>query len=432
MSVIIQRFFKSQLAKGFLATLIGSGTSKVILMLATFIFTHILTKDDFGCFSFMRNTLNMILCVCALNYVGLVTKYTTELEYKSESKSRIVLVILFSLSICLMIGSTLLFLPDSMISRIAGVSSLVIPFRIAGSFLPVFMLQPLIEGILRGYKEFKLIGLLQIATAICFVLFVVIGSITNGVNGAIYGLLLYYFIYAIISLCVIVKKSPIISLLRSVSIFEVKKESKILWTMIFPVFLLSFVEAPVNWWAQVIMTEYDTIGSVGGMFAILQIRNLLIIVPNYFFGTFTSFQASLNVKGNQQLYFRNLQRAFLVCMFVGVIGTLLLSFWGDFVLGLYGASYKNDLNAFYVAMASFPLLICVSLMKSSLLIKEHQRVMLVTSVFASVLLLVTIYVLLPLGVKPVSAYYWGQMTYYVVTFVAFGICCMKDKMIIKK
>lgn len=416
------------MTKGFFETLLGSGTSKIIMMLATFVFTHILTKEEFGSFSFMRNTLNMILCVCALNYVGLITKYTAESEYKEESKCRISIVLLFSFAICLILGSILLMLPNNALCRIAGDESLVTPFRVTGMLLPIFMLQPLIEGILRGYKKFRTIGLLQITTAICFVLFVVAGALANGAAGAVHGLLLYYFVYAVISICVIVKKSPIIELIKSVPLSALRKESTIIWTMILPVFLLSFVEAPVNWWAQVMMADYDSIGSVGSMSAILQIRNILIIVPNYFFSTFTTFQASLNAQGNQKQYFKNFRRAFSACLLIGIAGTVLLSICGDFILGLYGESYKSDINAFYTAMASFPLLICISLMKSNLLIKEHQRIMLITSVSASILLLVTMYLLLPTGMPSVSAYFWGQMTYCTVTFISFAICSIKDQM----
>lgn len=420
-------FSKSPLAKGFGITLIGSGASKAILMLATFLFTHLLSKEDFGSFSFIRNTLNIIFCISALNFVGLVTKFTAEAQYKPESKARLILLFLFSLSVCALIGTGLLVLPEATLTSIIGIDSLNDYFRAVGLLLPMFMLQPMIEGVFRGMKMFKLIGALQTSTAVLFVALIGLGAYWDGVNGAVLGLLAYYLFYALISILICCRRLPVKRFLSSLSMTRTKSQSCILWVMVLPMFILSFVEAPINWWAQVLMAKYDTIGAVGSMSAILQIRNLLIIVPNYFFSTFTTFQATLNAQNNQAKYFENLKKVFVGCLVVGVLGTIALVFCGSFVLGIYGEAYKADLNAYYVAMLAFPMMITTSLMKSSLLIKEHQQLMLGASILSSIGQIATMYVLLPYGVNPVSAYFWGQMMYYFITFVMCGACCIYDK-----
>lgn len=424
---ITRNLVRSPLAKGFGITLLGSGVSKVILMLATFLFTHLLSKNDFGSFSFIRNTLNIIFCISALNFVGLVTKFTAEARYKHETRASLVLLFLFSLFVCAFIGIGLLLLPDTILNSIIGINSLNGYFRAVGLLLPLFMLQPLIEGVFRGLKMFKLIGVLQTSTAVLFVVLIGTGAYCSGVDGAVFGLLAYYLFYALISSLICLKKMPIKRLLSSLSMVSLKSQIRILWIMVLPVFILSFVEAPINWWSQVLMAKYDTIGAVGSMSAILQMRNLLIIIPNYFFSTFTTFQATLNAQNNQIKYFNHLQRAFVGCLLVGIVGTLGLSLCGSFVLGLYGESYKADINAFYVAMFSFPLMITTSLMKSSLLIKEHQQLMLIAAILSSIGQIGMMYVLLPRGFNPVSVYFWGQIMYYFITFIMCGSCCIYDK-----
>lgn len=420
-------FSKSPLAKGFGITLIGSGASKAILMLATFLFTHLLSKEDFGSFSFIRNTLNIIFCISALNFVGLVTKFTAEAQFKPESKARLLLLFIFSLSVCALIGTGLLVLPEETLTSLIGIDSLNGYFRAVGLLLPMFMLQPLIEGVFRGMKMFKLIGALQTSTAVLFVVLIGMGAYWAGVNGAVLGLLAYYLFYALISILICCRRLPVKKFLSGLSTTSTLSQSRILWVMVLPMFILSFVEAPINWWAQVLMAKYDTIGAVGSMSAILQIRNLLIIVPNYFFSTFTTFQATLNAQNNQTKYFDNLKKVFAGCLLVGVLGTIALVLCGSFVLGIYGEAYKADLNAYYVAMLAFPMMITTSLMKSSLLIKEHQQLMLGASILSSIGQIGTMYVLLPNGVNPVSAYFWGQIMYYFITFIMCGACCIYDK-----
>ena len=67
----------SSLINSFFVTLLGSGMSKFILVAATFYCTNMLTKAEFGEFSFVRNTLAMILTICANNFSSLCTKFAT-------------------------------------------------------------------------------------------------------------------------------------------------------------------------------------------------------------------------------------------------------------------------------------------------------------------------------------------------------------------
>lgn len=415
----------SAMAKGFFTTLLGSGTAKVILVLATFIFTHLLSKDDFGSFSFVRNTLNVILTMCALNYVELLTKFTAEIEYDERSVPRCIWLFLVSLAICVCIGMVLLLLPDSTLDSITGESSLSIFFRTIGLLLPLFMLQPLVEAVFRGFKMFKLIGVLQTCTALLFVFFVTVGSLIAGVKGAISGLLVYYLIYSVISVIIFLWKVDS-SVWLHPSKNYLRSESKVIWTMVLPVFFLSFIEAPVNWWSQVLMTNYDSMGSIGSMSAILQIRNILIIIPNYFFSTFITFQASMNAEGDHEKYFNYLNKAFWGCLGIGAILSTLMCVVGPFVLGLYGKSYIADSPALYIAMISFPLMMVVSLLRGSLMIKEHQGLMLVTSLFASVAQIAVMYICLPKGIDPVITYFWAQFAFFAFYFVAFTSCTFRD------
>lgn len=415
----------SAMAKGFLTTLLGSGTAKVILVLATFIFTHLLSKDDFGSFSFVRNTLNVVLTMCALNYVELLTKFTAEIEYDKRALSRAVLLFIVSLVICVVLGLVLLFMPQAALSSITGDPSLRFFFRLIGLLLPLFMIQPLTEAVFRGLKMFKLIGVLQTCTALLFVAFVTVGSLIAGKKGAVAGLLIYYLAYSLVSVWFFIKKvDP--TLWRTNRSLMLRSESKVIWTMILPVFLLSFIEAPVNWWSQVLMTRYDSMGTIGSMSAILQIRNILIIVPNYFFSTFITFQASMNAEGQHDKYFKYLWKAFVWCLIVGIVLSVLMWVLSPLMLSLYGKAYVSDVPALHVAMLSFPLIMSVSLLRGSLMIKEHQRLMLITSITACLAQITMMYVLLSSGVPPVITYFWAQLLFYGIHFTCFVSCCVFD------
>ena len=83
----IAKYKTSAIFRGFVATLIGSGASKILFVAVTFVGSNVLWKEQFGELSFVRNTLDMFLCVCALNYSSLCTKLTTE-AYKQDRRAR--------------------------------------------------------------------------------------------------------------------------------------------------------------------------------------------------------------------------------------------------------------------------------------------------------------------------------------------------------
>lgn len=421
LSVLQDRARKSPIFNGFLITTIGSGLSKVILVASIFYCTNMLTKAEFGGFSFIRNTLNMILVICALNYVGLCVKFTAEAKYQERASKRLLLLFVFSLALCFIAGLFLLILPDSMMLSILGDASLIDYFRVLGLMLPAFMLQPLLEGVFRGLKEFKMIGYLQVGSSIAFFIFIVLGIQLAGYDGAVYGMVLYYLLYAIVSLIYASRFTNVIAFVKY-NIQGIRKELPVLWNMILPVFLLSFVEAPINWWAQVILTKHDSLTAIASMTAILQIRNLTILIPNYFFSSFGAFASTYNAQGNYKEYFGKFERLSLVFLLISIGIFVLFTLLDTFILGLYGNGYKADTTPFLIANLSIPLMIVGGFIRGNLTIMEHQKIMLVLSITCSLSFIFVLYIGIKLGWPSVNAYFWGQFAHFAIaTLISFYI-----------
>ena len=119
------RMNSSHLFRSFLATVAGSGVSKIILVIATFVCSNMLGKMEFGELSFVRNTLNMILCICALNFSALCTKFTTEAKTSVVSLHRLFLLFAFSFTICLVIGGFLIITPEEILLSLLSTDTVV-------------------------------------------------------------------------------------------------------------------------------------------------------------------------------------------------------------------------------------------------------------------------------------------------------------------
>lgn len=418
--------YKSPFLKAFISTILGSGFSKLILIAVTFYCTHVLSKEYFGAFSFVRNTLNMILCMCVANYINLCTKFTVEAQTQRTSRARLLILYIFSLSICVIVGLGLGLAPSKWLINITGRSDLLFSFRLIGLLLPLFMLQPLNEGILRGLKKFKVIGIVQVSTSILFFLCVAIGIRLNNYIGGIYGILFYYSLYSIITICVVSRYINIYRLIKS-HLGEIRSEVSVVNRMILPVFFLSFIEAPLNWWAQVIMAKNAGMVAISTMTAILQIRNFVIILPSYYMNTFTSFATSLNAQHNYKVYYDKFGKSIII-FFVGSLLLLVVSqIFSRQILGLYGTEYTEDSFPFFIANLSIPLLLVGNLLKIDLIIHEHQRLMLIASIISSVAFIGCMLLLIHMGIDSVVSYFGGQLAQVLIIYLMFKIQYNKNK-----
>ena len=419
---IYAKLNKSNLARSFTATLVGSGLSKVILALATFLFANELSKLEFGEFSFVRNTLNTILCMCALNFMSLCTKFTVESEKSESSLKRFVILFLFSIALCMIVGFTLLLLPDYIMVIILGSKSVTFFFRLIGLLLPLFMLQPLLEGVLRGLMKFKLIGYMQTITAILFVVFVYVGIKFNGLDGAICGILFYYSLYSILSLVVVFKLKPFTGFVGKIK--SLRSESGVIRKMILPVFLMSFFEAPILWIAQVLLSKFDSMEAVGSMSAIFQLRNMMILIPSYMFNTFVAYAGKMNAEGQYRMYFKKFNQLSRMLVIIGLGFVFLCSVFSVPLLGLYGECYRGEYIPLILSNLEVPLLLLIGLWKIDLVIQEHQNQLLYSSFCWNVLWMALFIPSLYIGLKPLESFFITQLVavlfYAIWLFIIFN------------
>lgn len=416
---------KSNLFKGFIVTILGSGSSKIILVLATFICSNLLGKMEFGELSFVRNTLNMILCICALNFSALCTKLTTEAKTSITSLHRLFLLFLFSLIVCLFIGLFLILSPERYLLEILTTKTIVKFFKIVGVLLPLFMLQPLIEGILRGLKKFHLIGILQTTSSVFYLVAVFVGIKNDGLNGALIGVVLYYALYSLISVLILQRKYCVLQQLYKLR--GAWSEKKSIVKMILPLFLMSFIDAPTLWIAQVILSKSASMEAVGSMTAMMQIRNLAMLIPSYFSNTYIAFAGELNTQKRYVEYYFQYQKIIRLYLLVGISMFVIFSVFAYPILFLYGREFVADWPVMLISNLSIPLAMLIGLFRIDLLLKDHQQYLLFLSIGWNIIWLFSLLFLNMIGVDPLYSFFISQNIGSLVFIISLVMMFNKDK-----
>ena len=425
MGVISNYIRSSKLFRSFLITSFGSGISKIILIVGTFYCTNVLTKLEFGEYSFVRNTLIMLLTICASNFSGLCTKFAAEAASSHASLKRLFLLFIFSLFVCIIFGIILLVLPSETLVSILGSENNILYFKFAALLMPLFMVQPLIEGTLRGRMHFKIISWLQVVSSVLYVISLVLGIKLDGVNGAIWGLYIYYAIYAIASFISLIKSEPIIKCIPNLSKFWLEYRS--IFKMVLPVFILSFVEAPIFWYLQVLMNKYASAEAVGTMTVIKQVRNIALLIPNYFFITYIAFAGKLNADKEYEKYFSQFDKLIRLFGLSGIAMLLIITVCCKFILSFFGTVYIQDWPILIIGCLGIPIALMMSLIKQSLILQEHQIQLMFISISWNILWIVLFYILINLGVGVVSSFFISEIISWIINIVSSFILYQRDK-----
>ena len=298
-------------------------------------------------------------------------------------------------------------------------------FKIVGALLPLFMLQPLVEGVLRGLKKFKLIGILQMVSSVFYLVMVFIGIELGGLNGALIGVITYYALYSVVSILVLQYKHNLIS--HFTKLKGVWNEKNAIYQMILPLFLMSFIDAPVMWAAQVILSKSGSMESVGSMTAMMQIRNLAMLIPSYFSNTYIAFAGELNSQKRYTDYYRQYHKIVRIYLLIGLGLFVLFSIFSQPILFLYGRDFVGDWPAMILSNIGIPLTMLIGLFRIDLLLKDHQRHLLYISIAWNAIWLISLYGLNDIGINPLYSFFISQNIGAVVCILGLFMVYNADK-----
>lgn len=422
---IANRIKESELIKGFFSSAIWGGFSKVIAVLVTMYCSNKLTQEGFGEFSFIRNTLNMVIVICATNFSTLAVKFAAESISSTDSLKRLLLLFEFTLFVSIVAGVITVAVPYDILQSFTGGKSVAFYMKMVGLCLPVFIIQPLVSSIFRGYKQFNLVGIYETVNIIFYFGLIVVGISLFDYKGAIWALLLYYFLFSVSGVLLLVsynKKTHYI-----VKVENIREQKQSIFKMIIPIFLMSFIEAPLIWVAQAEIGRSASYALVGSLSVILTIRYLIQIVPTYFYQSFIPHVTLLNSEKKFNSYFRKFNQVALMLFLASLFLIPFLILFGKLLLSIFNKSYIECYDSFRLSVYIIPLLLFSTLYKLNMMIREHQVCMLYMTVISSILFLSLFFVFTNSCDNILDAFFYAQATQYSVQLICSLSRYLKDK-----
>ncbi len=423
---VIKRIRGSELIRGFATTTFWSALSKALIVLTTLYCSNVLTQDEFGEFSFIRNTLNTILLICATNFSGLAVKFTTESTLSRDSLKKLYILFLFTVVISFLIGLSILAAPTGFIQAVIGGNEIITYFmKVIGLFLPVFMLQPLLSAVLRGFKQFKIVGEYELVLSIVYLLIMVLGVNWGGGNGAIYALLIYCLLFSVVGVFVVFNYNKSVHYL--VREGELNSQKFCLRKMIIPVFLMSFIEAPLLWLAQAEIAKRGSYALVGSLSVILTIRYAIQVLPSYFYQAFTPIVTLLNMEGRYVEYFAKFKKVSIALVSIYAVLLIGLILMGKLILGLFNDTYVDFYSPYIMSLFILLFSLYGVLYKLHMMIREHQLAMFIMTLISSVAFIISFYFFVYISVELLDSFFYSQGIQYIIQLLFSLVVYFRDR-----
>ena len=274
----------------------GNGCARVLSAMGTFVAARLLGKESFGAFSVVQLTIATAAMLVGLQVGTTATRYIA--EYRSAAPARAFGVIRLSNVIATLSGAfaavSLFVFAGWISSSVLGRPEMAWLIRLAapGVFCTLFSGVQL--GALAGLEDFRTYAYVNGIGNACIFVFIVGGTVTNGVAGAIEGWVLGNICLCVCGFIALRHVRQRLGLMES-PVPALLSERHILFSYGVPTFIASFMLGPVLLRCNALMMATHSLSAVGLYSAADRLRLLLLFVPTAL--TSTLFPVLSNLRG---------------------------------------------------------------------------------------------------------------------------------------
>lgn len=330
----------------------GTALAKFLTLLAGIFCAHILEQKAYGEFSMVRSTINMFVVLGAGGLGVTATKYIS--EFRQSHKDRISDVYLTTNSFAVITGIIcallILFFSDTIASKFLGEPKLGFPLQIGSILLFFSILNGVQNGTLMGFEDFRSIAKNTLLGSLFESIFMIVGAYLYGINGAILG---FGIGFIVIYVC---NKLTISRLFKNyglhyLSIKSMSKENlKIVFNYSIPAALSSLLITPTFWLIRSMLVKECDFNELAIFEAADQWKVIILFIPTAISQIVLPLLSSLQEERNT--FNRTLLLNLTIIISVSTAIAILIFFFSDLIMNLYGTAYNNSIPLKILALST--------------------------------------------------------------------------------
>jgi O-antigen/teichoic acid export membrane protein len=344
-SPVTSESLRSRFARGAIWSLIGTLISQGLTLLAFIVTARFLGKAGLGELGIVNSTVGVFGTFAGLGLGLTTTKYVAEFRTKdAERAGRIIgLTSMIAAASSGLVAIGICLFAHPVATHILNAHELAEELRIGSLLLLLNTMNGVQTGTLSGLEAFREIAQANCLRGLIAFPLMIIGVVSWGLPGAVWGLVASSAVAWSLNHLFLRKKCRKAGISPHVS--GIRHEFPILWSFSLPASLAEVAVGPAIWAANAILVNQTNGYAEMGVFsAANQWRNALMFIPNVLLQVALPILSSLDVDSSDSARsrfsntFEITQTLTLAVVFP--LGVLIM-FYGDIVIGFYGAQFSN-------------------------------------------------------------------------------------------
>ncbi|MCM1109004.1 MAG: oligosaccharide flippase family protein [Clostridium sp.] len=347
-----QQTIVKRLVSGSFWSLTGSVLSKCLVLLSTFVITHLLTQYEYGRVGLVRTTIQTFASLLGLGMGATAAKFIS--QYRKENFLEAFKMYLVSNSfawgvgivacVCVVVSAPWLAEYSMHDGTLSG------ELRLSGLILLCCIINGAQQGVLAGFEDFKGIAMANLLMGVCEMVFLSLGAYCGGTIGTIGGFGMTYFSVLIFNALrirrhITYSKMEILNAIRQLS----RNDFKVIRTYSLPVALTSLVCMPALWWSKTYLTQKAGYEALAVFDVADQWRTQILFIPSMVASVLLPILAGASHKDDIK---KVLKFNLLINVAVTVCFSGLVFLMKDFIMQLYGNTYSNSTPLFILSLTA--------------------------------------------------------------------------------
>jgi O-antigen/teichoic acid export membrane protein len=319
---------------------IGNSIGRLSMFLTNIIVARVLSQENFGEFSMIRNTISIIEGLVSGTLGSPTVKRVAEVSNGNQQNLNVLIksLLILNLSISAVLVILIFILSPYIVETFfIGQERMIKGLYIGSIILIATILSGLIQNIFIGREEYRKLAKLSVYTSLISFPLVLIFINSFGLNGALFGVALYFFLDFSIKYLQL-KKIDMFSA-DSIDFQPLLSESKKLLLFSYPLLGSIVLTSFSFWYARVMIVESSGFSTIAIFDAAFQWLTIIMIIT----GATTSVLLPMFSKNIQKGKEKEFNKILLVNLFVNFIITVLFAsifiLFSKEIMSLYGKNY---------------------------------------------------------------------------------------------
>lgn len=351
-------FDKSDLAKrlshGAFWALLGSVSSKLILLISGILAANILGKNLYGEYSIIKSTVIMFVVFASLGLGLTASKYISQYRETAIQKAYNVCIVtnLFAVIAGLLVTVGIVYFSSDIATKTLEAPYLKNDIKWGGILLFFCCINAAQSGILSGFEDFRSIAINSFISSIFELLFTILGAIWFGVRGAIIGAGLAYAILFILNNISIRKKFPNLGLITNIKTLSIS-DFAIIWKFSIPAAFSNMMVIPILWYVKALLVRETSFGEIAVFNASDQIKTIILFIPISLGQIILPILSNLKSGNNsKKQYYKVLKYNFILNFAITFILSFLVIIFSSQILGFWGKDFVDTISLVYLSIST--------------------------------------------------------------------------------